>query len=226
MSAKKHIIFDWNSTLLDDFPIIHECMNHILHHVGRPAITIDAFRSYYEVPFEKLYLNLGFPEHEVARMMKIDNQIFHDHYEPKAANAPLREGAVDLLGHVKQSGLQSYILSNHLVAPIRTQLKRLEIEHFFDEVLAYATRETQFQDMTKGERLRRYRKTNNIHEHDALIIGDSVEEIEIAKAQGLISVAITGGGALEERLRQEKPDYVIHSLHELKPILAERGFGV
>ena len=58
-----------------------------------------------------------------------------------------------------------------------------------------------------------------------MIVGDSVEEIEIAREQGLISVAITGGCASEDRLRGEKPDYLIHSLHELKPILQERGFA-
>lgn len=220
----KHIIFDWNSTLLDDFPIIHDCMNHIMERVGKPSITIDAFRRSYEVPFENLYSNLGFAEHEVQQVMHIDRHVFHDVYEPKAANAPLRDGAADILQHVKNNGIQSYILSNHIVEPIRGQLRRLGIDHLFDEVLAYATRDVQFRDMTKGERLRRYREDNKIAAHDAMIVGDSVEEIEIARAQDLISVAITGGGALEERLRQERPDYVIHSLRELKPILDKEGF--
>ena len=58
-----------------------------------------------------------------------------------------------------------------------------------------------------------------------MIIGDSVEEIHIAREQGLISVAITGGCVSEKRLRAEKPDYVIHALTELKPIMQERGFA-
>ncbi len=121
--------------------------------------------------------------------------------------------------------LHSYILSNHIVDPIRTQLRRLEIEHFFAEVLAYADRATQFKDMTKGERLRRYRVAQRHRgPQDTMIVGDTVEEIQIAREQGLISVAITGGCASEERLRAENPDYLIHSLHGLKPILQERGF--
>lgn len=222
--GSKHIIFDWNSTLLDDFHIIHECMNHVMQHVGRPPITMEQFRASYEVPFELLYTNLGFEGHEVEKVMNADRHVFHNHYEPRAENAGLRDGASEILQHAKNHGLQTYILSNHIVDPIRTQLRRLSIEHFFTEVLAYATQATQFVDMTKGERLRRYRVEKGIADQPAMIIGDSVEEIEIARAQGIVSVAITGGGALEERLRQEKPDYVIHSLHELKPIMEERGF--
>jgi phosphoglycolate phosphatase len=223
--ARKHVIFDWNSTLLDDFPIIHDCMNHIMRHVGKAPISIEQFRASYEVPFENLYLNLGFADSEVHHVMNLDRHVFHDVYEPKAANAPLRAGAADILRHVRAQGIGAAILSNHIVDPIKTQLSRLGIDHLFDEVLAYATRETQFRDMTKGERLRRYREQHGIAPQNTMIVGDSVEEIEIAREQKLISVAITGGGALEERLRSEKPDYVIHALHELKPILEERGFA-
>ena len=220
----KHIIFDWNSTLLDDFPIIHDCMNRIMQHVGRPVVTMEHFQRCYEVPFEQLYVNLGFTPNEADKMMELERNMFHDFYEPSVKEAPLRDGATEILRHVRDKGLGAYILSNHIVEPIKGQLKRLSIDHLFDEVLAYATRETQFRDMTKGERLRRYREEHGMAKHDALIVGDSVEEIEIAHQQDLISVAITGGGALEERLRQERPDYVIHSLHELKPILEQRGF--
>ena len=224
-NTPKHIVFDWNSTLLDDFPIIHECMNEIMRTVGRPAFTIEHFRNCYEVPFEQLYMNLGFSKDEADRMMELERSTFHDFYEPRAVAAGLREGAAEILQHVQSNGVQTYILSNHIVDPIRAQLRRLEIEHFFTEVLAYATLATQFKDMTKGERLRRYMADKNVSGQPTMIVGDSLEEIDIAKQQGFISVAITGGGADEERLRAHQPDYVIHSLHELKPILAERGFA-
>jgi phosphoglycolate phosphatase len=223
-SVPKHIVFDWNSTLLDDFPIIHECMNLILQQVGRDAVSIDHFRACYDVPFEKLYSNLGFANGELNDMMQLDRHVFHRHYEPRAEKAVLREGATEILQLVNEKGVRSYILSNHIVEPIRTQLRRLDIEHFFAEVLAYANEASQFRDMTKGERLRRYIFNNGMQGHPTIIVGDSVEEIQIAKAEGLVSVAITGGGAQEERLRHEKPDYVIHSLHELRPILRETGF--
>jgi phosphoglycolate phosphatase-like HAD superfamily hydrolase len=223
-AAKKNLIFDWNSTLLDDFPIVHQTLNHILHSAGRAPVTIEQFRASYDIPFEQLYVNLGFTPDEARHMIDVERDMFHDYYEPAAAAAPLRDGAVDILSHARERGIGSYILSNHIVDPIKVHLSRLKIDHMFDEVLAYATRETQFRDMTKGERLRQYRETNRIAAEDTIIIGDSVEEIDIGHEQNLISVAITGGGAEEARLRAQKPDYVIHSLHELKPILKEQGF--
>jgi phosphoglycolate phosphatase-like HAD superfamily hydrolase len=78
--------------------------------------------------------------------------------------------------------------------------------------------------MSKGKRLSIYMSEKHIDPKHGIIVGDSIEEIEIGRAEGMVTVAITGGGAAEQRLRAEKPDYVIHSLHELKPILRERSF--
>ena len=225
MNTNKHIVFDWNCTLLDDFPALHGCTNVLLESAGHKSVTSDDFRTCYHVPFEIFYRNLGLTEAQAERMMSVENSMFHDHYEPLAAAAPLRAGAVEILGHTHASGIHTYILSNHLVDPIRAQLQRLKIDHYFVEVLAYANRAVQFKDMTKGERLRRYRVEKNIAPENVIIIGDTPEEIQIAHEQNLISVAITGGCASEERLRAENPNHVIHSLHELRPILEQRGFA-
>ena len=220
----RNIVFDWNSTLLDDVQAMHECTNVLLASEGHAPIAIDHFRDHYTIPFDQFYRGMGFDDMQIEKLMSLENSAFHDHYEPLVQSAGLREGASEILNHARDAGVQSLILSNHLVDPIRTQLRRLEIDKLFTEVLAYADRTTQFRDMTKGERLRRYIAGQDMHDHDTMIVGDSVEEIHIARDQGLISVAITGGCVSERRLRAEDPDYVIHTLHELKPIMLERGF--
>jgi phosphoglycolate phosphatase len=221
----KNIVFDWNSTLLDDMHAMHECMNIIMERVGRDPITMEFFRTHYEVPFEKLYSNFGFADSEIENLMNLDRDIFHRHYEPMADVAALRKGASEILDHARQNGLATLILSNHIEGPIRNQLQRLKIDHLFDAVLAYTSHAVQFRDMTKGERLRRFMDKRGMAACNTMIVGDSIEEIQIAHEQNLISVAITGGCTSEERLRAEKPDHVIHDLHELKPILQERGFA-
>lgn len=225
MSATaKHIVFDWNGTLLDDIHAMVACTNIMLAAEGREAIHIDHFQQHYNVPFETFYRGMGFNEEEVKKLMTHENTSFHTNYEPMADIAPLREGATDILTYATAEGVQNVILSNHLVDPIRVQLRRLEIEHLFAEVLAYADKSVQFKDMTKGERLKRFMAKQEMNPAHTMIIGDSVEEIHIAKEQGLISIGITGGCVSASRLAAEKPDYLIHSLKDLKPILHKEGF--
>jgi len=223
MTALRAIVFDWNCTLLDDFHAMLACMNIVMAEAGRPPVTEDFFRTHYDVPFERLYRNLGLKDDEIKRFMELDRNIFHHHYEPMADIAALRDGAREVLENAAKHGVETMILSNHIEEPIRVQLRRLGVHDHFTGVLAYADRSVQFVEMTKGEKLRRYRTARQVPSERTMIVGDSVEEIEIAKDQNLISVAITGGCVSERRLKAAGPDHLIHSLHELTPIMQERG---
>jgi phosphoglycolate phosphatase len=50
---------------------------------------------------------------------------------------------------------------------------------------------------------------------EVIIIGDSPEEIEVGKAAGIKTVAITGGYYSTARLKASKPDFLISNLKEL-----------
>lgn len=224
-ATAKNLVFDWNCTLLDDIGALHQCTNQLLEGVSHPPVSLEFFQNHYDIPFRRLYNNLGLTDDQTRQLIEANNTQFHDLYESLARQTELRDGAVWVLQQAKAHNVATYILSNHLVDPIRMQLKRLGIENFFEEVLAYGDRAAQqARHMTKGEQLRQFMEGQDINGGNTIIIGDSVEEIEIAEEQGLISVAITGGCVSEERLREANPDYVIHSLHELKPIMQERGF--
>lgn len=225
MSAGRPIIFfDWNCTLFDDIDALHSCTNRLLEQEGHTPLALEKFRAHYNIPFRQFYQNMGFDESQIDKMMNLENSAFHDHYEPLANLAGLRAGALEILYHAHTQKIESLILSNHIESAIHAQLQRLSIEHLIAKVLAYANRATQFADMSKGERLRRYIAQRDGAPGAMMIVGDTIEEIQIGRQHGLISVAITGGCCNEERLKSEKPDYVIHSLHELKPILEQRGF--
>jgi phosphoglycolate phosphatase len=224
MKPAKYIAFDWNGTLLDDMDAVVAAVNAFLAAVKRPAIDLATFHAAYTLPLTQLYRNLGVSEAELERLHDNYN-IFHDHYETRAANANLRAGATEILTHARGNGIGTVIFSNHIVDPIRIQLKRLGIDAHFPEVIAFESRALQFQGLTKGERLKNYLTERKADPKNVIIIGDSVEEIEIGRMQGLASVALTGGTVSEARLKTAKPDHLIHSLHELKPILEERGFA-
>lgn len=220
----KSIVFDWNSTLFNDVAVLVDGLNRVLTHYGRPKVDLDTYQQHYQVPFEQLYRNHGFSEDEILEILEPSKRIFHDHYEPEANKTELREGAEEILKHAYNHGVQSIILSNHIIEPIRKQLRRLEVEHLIAEVLAYADHTSQFRNVTKGQKLQQFICDHNMRPSQTMIVGDSVEEIEIAHEQNLISVAITGGCVSEKRLSAAKPDHIVHSLHELKTIMQERGF--
>ncbi len=220
----KIIAWDWNGTLLDDTHIVLESTNAVLAHLQRPAIDRATFHKHYNIPLASFYRNIGMTEAEI-KIVYADNNLFHDYYEARVDNAPLRDGAADVLKHTQQAGVASFILSNHVVAPIRGQLQRFDIEDYFTDILAFPSRELQFRDLNKAQRLRKLLNETGTAPKDVLIIGDTPEEIEIAHDMGLTGVAIAGGCIAAERLAAAKPHYLIHRLPELKAVLQERGFA-
>jgi phosphoglycolate phosphatase len=219
----KFIVWDWNGTLLDDVHASHEGMNVILRHFKKSVVDLDAFREIFDMPVRNIYSNAGFTDDEINRDMPVMQHLFHDNYEPLSAKAVLRDGAMQILSLLKSAKVASIILSNHLVGSIMGHLNRLGIAADFGAVMANEDRITQIGAMTKGEKLRHYLGENNLSPENGIIIGDTPEETHIARELGLGSAAITGGYASQRRLETVSPDYLIHSLHELKPVLENRG---
>ncbi|WFU80341.1 HAD hydrolase-like protein [Bradyrhizobium sp. CIAT3101] len=221
---KPALVFDWNGTLLDDAHVLLQTTNTILDRFGRRTIDMATFRDHCDVPLSILYRSLGMSDSEIADMDRDAGAMFHDTYEHFAGKTDLREGARRILEIARQQDASSIIVSNHIAEPLRSQLRRLGINDYINEVIAFESRATQFKSMTKGERLRRYIQENDIKPSATFIIGDMPVETNIARDLGLISVSITGGFVSDSRLQAAEPDYIIRSHHELLPILQGHGF--
>ena len=55
----KHVIWDWNGTLVDDTWLCVEVLNGLLSRRGRRPISEIEYREHFEFPVIKLYEYLG-----------------------------------------------------------------------------------------------------------------------------------------------------------------------
>ncbi len=218
------VVFDWNGTLLDDTHIVLDCFNLALKSFSIAPVTMETFLEIQCPCMESLYRSAGVPEEQLEEAIDLERDIFHDNYERQSHTASLRAGVKDLLKKLKKHNVTNIILSNHIQGEISRLLKNHDIFHYFDDVLAFISRETQFRDKNKKERLLSYIQGKTLTASNALMVGDSTEEINVAHELGMTSVAVTGGMTSEKRLRNANPDYLIHTLVELEPILGKWGF--
>lgn len=156
------LVFDWNGTQLDDAHALLQTTNAILDRFGRATIHMDTFRKHCDVLLSLLYRSLGMSRDEVAEVGRDGSAASHETYEPLADKADLREGPHRHLELARREAALSIIVSNHIVAPLRSQLRRLGIDNHINEVLAFESRTTQYQSMGNGERLRLYMQKNNL----------------------------------------------------------------
>ncbi|MAI62765.1 MAG: hypothetical protein CBB87_09845 [Micavibrio sp. TMED27] len=216
----KLFVFDWNGTIISDTKASLDASNECLNFYGAPSISMTRFRQTFNFPVLKFYEDNGVSENTVLERKNEGNQVFQSSYDKFAKNCRTRGGARELLEYLKEENYKIIILSNYLTDKIESHLERLNIRHFFDDINAHdCDGTTILQSTTKVLRLREYMNLHGFDPEKTSIIGDSMEEPEIAHELGLTSYSITGGGVSEARLKKAGATYLVHSLTEVKKLL-------
>jgi len=215
------VIFDWNGTLIADTALALRGTNKALEAFNLPPITMKKMKEESTIPLDKLYIAIGCSKEDVVHRRDELFKAFGDCYESQADNLKLRRGAKETISFLKKQNYKVAILSNYAMDRIIRQVKRLGLFNSFDEILANRPDELYgiMHKQSKGERLKNFIKKYNIKQ--ALIVGDTPEEIEIANEYNFLSIALTGGVCSTKRLRKSKPDFLINSLNEISKIAKE-----
>lgn len=215
----KLVAFDWNGTIFADTFAIYKSDNEVFKLLKLKPAGFQAFQKYYDVPIKRFYLALGVSEKEFDKKAHLIAQTFHTHYEKLAVKVRSRAYARYILEWLSKNNTTSVIFSNHIIKSIKKQLRRLKLGRYFSEIIANSHLESALNERGKKDRLKNYMDNKNLLPSEVLIIGDTVEEIDIGQELGITTVAITHGNCSTIRLKAAKPDYLINSLKEVVGII-------
>jgi phosphoglycolate phosphatase len=105
----KHIIWDWNGTILCDVNLGIEIMNGLLHQRSLPLLTSLSYRDLFTIPVKDYYARLGF---DLAKEpFEIVGKLWMDEYELRKFECVLYDGIVGVLDNIQQLGIGQSILS-------------------------------------------------------------------------------------------------------------------
>ena len=216
---KKLWVFDWNGTILADTVASWKAGNVALEFYGAKPITLAHHRETFIFPIIPFYEIHGVSEKEVLERRDEGNATFQNAYDNFARNARTRRGAKELLEWLNTRDAHCMILSNYQTEKIQAHLKRLKIDHHFRHVCAHDCGGTTIlRSTTKVTRLKAYMEQGGFTPQETVIIGDTMEEPEIARELGITSIGITDGYISRKRLAEAKPDHIIHRLEEIKTL--------
>jgi phosphoglycolate phosphatase-like HAD superfamily hydrolase len=214
----KLVVFDWNGTLLADTQAIVEGANKEFAVLKRPPITVAQYREHYQIPLARYFKSFGITEEEHKAHSMEMAKAFHEYYEARVAKARTRRGTNEVLRELKKIGVSQVILSNHTLEGIYLQLERLKLAQYFDAVLANEVIDgAHFKG--KKDRLIDYLSAHKIKSTQAVIVGDTEEEVYIGRELGMKTVAITGGHNSTKRLIAVEPDFLINKIVDLSQII-------
>jgi len=212
-------VFDWNGTILADTVPSWKAGNKCLEFYGAKAISLKLHRETFFFPILPFYEKHGVSAETVLERRDEGNAVFQSAYDRYAAKTRTRHGTRELLEHLNNAGAECIILSNYITEKIESHLKRLKIDHYFKYISAHdCDGTTILQSTTKVLRLKDYMETSGHKAADTVIIGDTMEEPEIARALGITSIGITDGYISRKRLREAQPDFIVQRLDQIKTL--------
>ena len=180
------VVWDFNGTLLDDLGIGIGAINALLARRGMPIIrSRDAYHEVFCFPIEEYYRRLGFDfSREPYEVLAVE---WVKEYRARERTAPLREGALRLLSLFRERGLRQAILSATEETMLREQLSELGILPYFEAVIGrgdiYASDKVALAAANAGR----------FADGRVLVIGDTVHDLEMARALSADAVLLEGG---------------------------------
>jgi phosphoglycolate phosphatase-like HAD superfamily hydrolase len=106
----RHVIWDWNGTLLDDLDVVVAAVNDSLQLFDADPIDADGYRDHYMRPVYRFYERLLEREVSAAEWEQIDIT-FHASYRRRLAGASLTSDAVAALDLVAGGSSSQSLLS-------------------------------------------------------------------------------------------------------------------
>ena len=180
------VLWDWNGTLIADVPHVVRINNQVLAAHGYRATTAEEYRRLFCFPVRDYYLRFGVSEEDFPIIAREWNQA----YVAGFAEVPLAPHVPEAVRRFRAAGFRQVILSASQVDQLRDQVGRFpELEGVFEEVLGisdvYAAGKVQL--------AKDYLSRSGIDPADAVFIGDTSHDAEVAKAIGVKCLLISGG---------------------------------
>ena len=207
----RHIIWDFNGTLLSDAQLGVEADNHVFDTLGLPRITIDDYRRHMTMPVRDFYTALGV-DLNVYTYDVIS--LWLDYFNPRAVGVGLVPGALEAVCRLQAKGYTQSILSASYEVSLVEQCDALGLTQHMDAVSGLSDESARKKTDIGRSQMQHLGLTGE----DAVLVGDMVADAELAQALGTRCVLVPWGHNDEARLAATGYP-VAHSFEELEQMI-------
>ncbi len=223
LSDTRVILFDLDGTLIDSVPQLYLAVQHALTEIGQEKVTLEDVRTWIgngaAVLLKRAYCRQYHyeessidPSHFQA--MKI---AFDEHYTKGIdQNYELYPAVKETLSALKNAGYEMAVVTNKPDAFVQPLLKAAGIADYFSYTLGGGILSVH---KPAPEPLFYLCDKFDVQPSQALMVGDSKNDIEAARAAGMPVVGLTYGYNHGEPIEHSQPDWVLNHFDELAGLL-------
>ena len=192
----KHIIWDWNGTLLDDRWLCVEGINQALVKRDLPPISEDRYRKIFTFPVKEYYKKLGFDFE--SEPFEVAGDEFVDYYGKNFHKAKLQKGARTLLSEIQSESISQSILSAAMESYLKSWVYAHKLEIYFSEIVGI---DNQYADGKIQEGINLINRLP-FKRRDIVMIGDTNHDSDVAEELNINCILINHGHVDSKRLKK------------------------
>ena len=187
LNKYRHLIWDWNGTLLDDAWLCREIMNQQLRRRDLPVLSVERYEEIFDFPVEKYYQAVGFDWSRES--FQEAGTEFIVEYEQRKRECRLQPGGKDLLANLAASGWSQAVLSAYAHQSLEEFLGHFGVRQYFRSV---AGSRDHYAAGKVGHGLKMLEELH-VSPRETLLIGDTTHDAEVARAMGVDCVLVPCG---------------------------------
>jgi phosphoglycolate phosphatase len=198
----RHVIWDWNGTLLDDVNGCVDVLNVMLARRGLSEVTRTYYKERFGFPVRPFYEELGFDVSDQAFASLSDE--FISQYKGVLGGVALHEGALDVI-----CSLSELLESQLVVSAMEHTLLGSMLKQY--GVLPHLLAHQGTRDLQAGSKVDVGMALVNalgMNPREVLLVGDTEHDCELAQAIGCACALHVGGHQSRERLQATGYDVV------------------
>jgi phosphoglycolate phosphatase len=190
----KHIIWDWNGTLFDDAWLCVEIMNKMLLRRKLKTITVEEYQNVFTFPVKDYYEKIGFDFNK--EFFEIVGKEWMDEYENRKTECSLYKNVKEILNKISGLDIGQSILSAYSQNALIEIVDYFGLLSYFSHIVGldhiYATSKVEL-GISLIKRL-------SLENNEAVLIGDTVHDFDVANEIGADCILIANGHQSKEKL--------------------------
>lgn len=208
----RHIVWDWNGTLLDDLDTCVGVTNGLLTRRGLPPLDRARYHDVFDFPVRDYYARLGFDlRGDAFERLSVE---FIAHYDALRWDCRLQPGAEETLAAVTRAGATQSILSAYRQETLHEIVDHFGLRLHFVRMLGLDNIYAQ----SKAALGCAWIAELGLPPAEVLLVGDTLHDLEVAQKMGVDCVLVASGHHPAARLRA-RHGRVVADLAELRALV-------
>ncbi|MBK7104870.1 MAG: HAD family hydrolase [Ignavibacteriae bacterium] len=192
----KHIIWDWNGTILNDLNLCVDVGNNLFRKKNLPTLTVEKYKSIFTIPVINYYIAAGFDFEKES--YEIVGKEWMDEYEERKYECSLHDGLIETIEKIKSLGIEQSLLSAYKQDKLVEMTEKFNLKKYFSHIVGldniYAAGKLEL-----GINLMKI--IGNGH-GETLMIGDTIHDFEVSQEIGADCILIANGHQNVEILKK------------------------